>query len=119
MNATAHDALTICQGNSMTAFEQFEQHFSEYRQAHSAPEQVECLLRAVRVLLEDRDSVTDLVERALTAIEDHRAALDLDALVKQRIREALAVSKGNRRKAAGLLGIPERTLYRRIKELAA
>jgi DNA-binding NtrC family response regulator len=41
---------------------------------------------------------------------------NLEKLEREAIREALAASAGNRRKAARRLGISERTLYRRIKE---
>jgi len=37
-------------------------------------------------------------------------------LEKQAIAETLAKTKGNREKAAKILGIGERTLYRKIRE---
>ncbi len=43
-------------------------------------------------------------------------ALKLDQLEKQAIRQALRVSQGNREQAARMLGIGERTLYRKLKE---
>ncbi len=42
--------------------------------------------------------------------------LPLDELEKQAITDTLAKTKGNREKAAKILGIGERTLYRKIKE---
>ncbi len=42
--------------------------------------------------------------------------LTLDQLEKQAIRNALRVAGGNRAKAAEMLGIAERTFYRKIKE---
>ena len=42
--------------------------------------------------------------------------LSLDQLEKQAIRNALRVSGGNREQAAKMLGIGERTLYRKLKE---
>lgn len=42
--------------------------------------------------------------------------LTLDQLEKQAIRNALRVAQGNRAKAAEMLGIAERTFYRKIKE---
>jgi len=42
--------------------------------------------------------------------------VSLDQLEKQAIEETLAKTKGNREKAAKILGIGERTLYRKIKE---
>ncbi len=42
--------------------------------------------------------------------------LSLDQIEKQAIRNALRVSAGNREQAAAMLGIGERTLYRKLKE---
>ncbi|MBN2316539.1 MAG: sigma-54-dependent Fis family transcriptional regulator [Sedimentisphaerales bacterium] len=42
--------------------------------------------------------------------------VSLDQLERQAIEETLAKTKGNREKAAKILGIGERTLYRKIKE---
>ncbi len=42
--------------------------------------------------------------------------MSLDQLEKQAIREALRVTGGNREQAAKMLGIGERTLYRKLKE---
>ncbi len=42
--------------------------------------------------------------------------LPLNELEKQAITDTLAKTKGNREKAAKILGIGERTLYRKIKE---
>ncbi|MEA3227050.1 MAG: sigma-54 dependent transcriptional regulator [Planctomycetota bacterium] len=42
--------------------------------------------------------------------------VSLDELEKQAIEETLAKTKGNREKTAKILGIGERTLYRKIKE---
>ena len=44
------------------------------------------------------------------------AGVSLDELEKQAIIDTLAKTKGNREKAAKILGIGERTLYRKIKE---
>jgi len=44
------------------------------------------------------------------------AGVPLDELEKQAIADTLAKTKGNREKAAKILGIGERTLYRKIKE---
>ncbi len=43
-------------------------------------------------------------------------SVSLDELEKQAIKETLAKTKGNREKTARILGIGERTLYRKIKE---
>ncbi len=45
-----------------------------------------------------------------------RRVQPLSSLEREAIREALRSTDGNRRKAADLLGISERTLYRKIKE---
>lgn len=44
------------------------------------------------------------------------AGLSLDQLEKQAIRNALQIHAGNREKAAKMLGIGERTLYRKLNE---
>ena len=57
--------------------------------------------------------------RQLTGVTRPTAALgdvSLDQLERQAIEETLAKTKGNREKAAKILGIGERTLYRKIKE---
>ncbi len=44
------------------------------------------------------------------------AGLSLDQIEKQAIRNALRINHGNREQAAKMLGIGERTLYRKLKE---
>lgn len=44
------------------------------------------------------------------------AGLSLDQIEKQAIRNALRITAGNREQAAEMLGIGERTLYRKLKE---
>ena len=44
------------------------------------------------------------------------AGVGLDKLEKEAIRQTLAMTGGNREKTASLLGIGERTLYRKLKE---
>ncbi|MEY4183184.1 MAG: Transcriptional regulatory protein ZraR, partial [Planctomycetota bacterium] len=44
------------------------------------------------------------------------AGLDMAQLEKEAIRQTLARTQGNREQAAQLLGIGERTLYRKIKD---
>ncbi len=44
------------------------------------------------------------------------AGVGLDRLEKEAIRQTLAMTQGNREQAAQLLGIGERTLYRKLKE---
>ncbi|MBM4030031.1 MAG: hypothetical protein FJ280_32220 [Planctomycetes bacterium] len=43
-------------------------------------------------------------------------SLNLRAVEKRIVEEALTVCGGNREKAARLLGIGERTLYRKVRE---
>ena len=51
-----------------------------------------------------------------TSLRTSLAGMPLDELEKQAIAETLAKTQGNREKAAKILGIGERTLYRKIKE---
>jgi DNA-binding NtrC family response regulator len=44
------------------------------------------------------------------------AGVGLDKLEKEAIRQTLAMTAGNREQAAQMLGIGERTLYRKLKE---
>jgi two-component system response regulator HydG len=48
----------------------------------------------------------------------HLVGRPLEEVEKYYIAEALKMTKGNREEASGLLGIGERTLYRKIKEYA-
>ena len=47
---------------------------------------------------------------------DLLAGVGLDRLEKEAIRQTLALTGGNREQTANLLGIGERTLYRKLKE---
>jgi transcriptional regulator with PAS, ATPase and Fis domain len=61
----------------------------------------------------DRAKMIEAVEEAHE--EDHRLSLyDLEA---EMVRKALDRHKGRRKEAAAELGISERTLYRKIKQL--
>ncbi|MEM6553731.1 MAG: sigma-54 dependent transcriptional regulator [Planctomycetota bacterium] len=51
-----------------------------------------------------------------TASATPTAGVSLDQLEKQAIRETLKLTAGNREQAAKMLGIGERTLYRKLKE---
>jgi DNA-binding NtrC family response regulator len=44
------------------------------------------------------------------------AGVGLDRLEREAIRQTLAMTAGNREQAAQMLGIGERTLYRKLKE---
>jgi two-component system response regulator HydG len=50
------------------------------------------------------------------AVGGSLAGVGLDKLEKEAIRQTLAMTAGNREQAAQLLGIGERTLYRKLKE---
>jgi two-component system response regulator HydG len=70
----------------------------------------------------DADDLTEDVQAVSTASgeplagADHLIGKKLDEVEKYYIAEALKLTGGNREEAAGLLGIGERTLYRKIKE---
>jgi len=70
--------------------------------------------------LDARDIPLDIAQRRqLIAASQQPAVMgdvSLNELEKQAIEETLAKTKGNREKAAKILGIGERTLYRKIKE---
>ncbi|QQE11744.1 sigma-54-dependent Fis family transcriptional regulator [Planctomycetota bacterium] len=51
-----------------------------------------------------------------SAIINDATGLRLDQIEKQAIRNALRINSGNREQAAKMLGIGERTLYRKLKE---
>ncbi|QDU33677.1 DNA-binding transcriptional response regulator [Poriferisphaera corsica] len=51
-----------------------------------------------------------------SSIINDSAGLRLDQIEKQAIRNALRINAGNREQAAKMLGIGERTLYRKLKE---
>jgi two-component system response regulator HydG len=70
--------------------------------------------------LDVQDLPPEIVQRrqlaAGTAAPAGLAGVSLNELEKQAIMDTLAKTKGNREKAANILGIGERTLYRKIKE---
>jgi two-component system response regulator HydG len=69
----------------------------------------------------DVDDVPDYITAKRSAATDpdggdgESSGVNLETSEKELIRQALAISQGNREKAAQLLGIGERTLYRKIK----
>jgi two-component system response regulator HydG len=68
----------------------------------------------------DVDDVPDFITTRGPASQDAdgeggATGVHLETAEKELIRQALALSQGNREKAAQLLGIGERTLYRKIK----
>ncbi|MGB2862579.1 MAG: sigma-54 dependent transcriptional regulator [Sedimentisphaerales bacterium] len=70
--------------------------------------------------LDARDIPPDIAQRrqliAGSQASATLGAVSLNELEKQAIEETLAKTKGNREKASKILGIGERTLYRKIKE---
>ncbi|HCO96161.1 MAG TPA: sigma-54-dependent Fis family transcriptional regulator [Phycisphaerales bacterium] len=70
--------------------------------------------------LDARDIPPEIAQRRQLLAGNRPAAalgdVSLGQLEKQAIQETLAKTKGNREKAARILGIGERTLYRKIKE---
>ena len=60
--------------------------------------------------------VMQKTEDAQNDIETETDEVNLERLEKWAIKHALDITKGNREQAARLLGIGERTLYRKIKE---
>jgi two-component system response regulator HydG len=70
--------------------------------------------------LDVRDIPPDIAQRPQLIAGSQQPAVmgdvSLNELEKQAIEETLAKTKGNREKAAKILGIGERTLYRKIKE---
>lgn len=78
-----------------------------------------------RALIEIKKDLIDLKQLALrnepnlpaqNSNESKNEIIPLDELEKQAIKNALKITQYNRRKAAKLLNISERTLYRKLKE---
>ncbi|MCH8342680.1 MAG: sigma-54-dependent Fis family transcriptional regulator [Planctomycetes bacterium] len=94
--------------------------------AYAWPGNVRELLNVVQrmVVMCDRATidVRDVPQEIFADDSDDRyvrgslAGVGLDRLEKEAIRQTLAMTQGNREQAAQLLGIGERTLYRKLKE---
>ncbi|MBI4408378.1 MAG: sigma-54-dependent Fis family transcriptional regulator [Gemmatimonadetes bacterium] len=108
--------------------EDLRRDFEDYRRAHpelpgpvSLPYPYPYVPAATpvpaRVGIEDAQ-VRDEVEEAEDAVVVYRRGMSMQDLEREAITAALKEVAGNRRKAAELLGIGERTLYRKIKEYA-
>lgn len=86
------------------------------------PEEVdrELLYRALFEIKKDLIELKDLVhqrqEEVFTQNNHSGEIIPLDEMEKEAIRNALDKTRGNKRNAAKLLKISERTLYRKIKE---
>ena len=83
-----------------------------------------CIERAVALARFDHVSVEDLPEKVRTHkpdsvkldVEDSSEILTLDELSRRYILRALRIVGGNRSRAAELLGLDRRTLYRRMEK---
>jgi len=95
---------------------------------HDWPGNIRQLKNAIRTMvvmcdrenLDVRDIPPDIARRRQlpgdSAAPANLAGVSLNELEKQAIVDTLAKTEGNREKAAKILGIGERTLYRKIKE---
>jgi transcriptional regulator with PAS, ATPase and Fis domain len=87
------------------------------------PEEVDRELM-YRALFEIKKDILDLKDLLIQKqgevynqpVLDSREVIPLDEMEKEAIKNALEVTKGNKRSAAKLLKINERTLYRKLKE---
>ena len=82
----------------------------------------ELLYRALFEIKKDIMELKDLIYRQNIEVEnqnpgrENQEILPLDQLEKEAIKNALDITRGNKRNAAKMLNISERTLYRKIKE---
>lgn len=82
----------------------------------------ELMYRALFEIKKDLMDLKDLIYQQHVIVEDPKSnhdsesVLPLDQLEKDAIKNALDQTKGNKRNAAKMLRISERTLYRKIKE---
>ena len=82
----------------------------------------EIILGALIEIKKDLNELKNLAYRSSVTSKTEETNIDLDEIIpitkleKDAIKKALAFTKESKRKAANLLGISERTLYRKIKE---
>jgi len=82
----------------------------------------ELMYRALFEIKKDLMELKDLVNQQRVVVDESKInndtdeVLPLDQLEKEAIKNALDQTKGNKRNAAKMLKISERTLYRKIKE---
>ncbi len=82
----------------------------------------ELLYRALFEIKKDIMELKDLIYRQTIEVEnqnpsrENQEILPLDQLEREAIKNALDITRGNKRNAAKMLNISERTLYRKIKE---
>ena len=80
------------------------------------------MYRALFEIKKDIMELKDLITQQHVVVDgsknnhDNEEVLPLEQLEKEAIRNALEQSRGNKRNAAKMLRISERTLYRKIKE---
>jgi two-component system response regulator HydG len=81
------------------------------------------VVHAMVVISDGEITVRDVPEEIRESEQDEEhasmrglAGVGLDRLEKEAIRQTLAMTNGNREQTAKLLGIGERTLYRKLKE---
>ena len=84
-----------------------------------APERT--IIRVTRELISEPKVSAELFVEAQAlfgneGVMDLAGLVGLDRLEKEAIRQTLQLTAGNREKTAEMLGIGERTLYRKIKE---
>jgi len=103
---------------------QFAAPLLEYDWPGNVRELENCMERVVALARFDHVSVEDLPEKVRAykpdkvklAIEDSNEILTLDELARRYILRALRIVGGNRSRAAELLGLDRRTLYRRMEK---
>ena len=67
-------------------------------------------------LIDIKDIILNQQKEVITNNNYDNEVLPLDKMEKEAIKSALEKTRGSKRKAAKLLNISERTLYRKIKE---
>jgi len=100
----------------------FEEHRNLPVYLRKTPEEAdrELLYRALFEIKKDLIDLKDIIlhqqKEVITKDDYENEVLPLDKMEKEAIKNALELTRGSKRKAAKLLNISERTLYRKIKE---
>jgi transcriptional regulator with PAS, ATPase and Fis domain len=100
----------------------FEEHRNLPVYLRKTPEEAdrELLYRALFEIKKDLIDLKDIIlhqqKEVITNDNYNNEVLPLDKMEKEAIKNALEQTRGSKRKAAKLLNISERTLYRKIKE---
>ncbi|HEX5044136.1 MAG TPA: sigma 54-interacting transcriptional regulator [Candidatus Polarisedimenticolaceae bacterium] len=74
------------------------------------------LLAGNRAITEELIASDPTLRRTLLGEQPARAAYSLRAGEREQVRQALAAARGNRKKAAALLGVSRATLYRKLEQ---